>query len=318
MKILVTGAAGYLGSVLVGELLERHSVIAFDDLSCGSDSLVRYAGHACFRFVRGDVRDAMALRDAVRDVDAIVHLAAVVGMPACDKEPDRAKTVNVDATRLLMRMRSKDQRVVFPNTNSGYGTTAPGTVCTEDTPLSPVSLYGRLKAEAEANVLDGENTVSLRLATVFGLSPRMRRDLLVNDFVWRALRDRRIEVYEGAAMRNYCHVRDVARAIRLILPAAVGEIDRKIPDGAYNFGNDELNLSKQDLAQVIGAAISRLVDDGRHAISVFSGAGADPDQRDYMVSSAKLARLGVVAGAGLDEGIRELIAGYRCLPEFYA
>lgn len=305
MNVLVTGAAGYIGSVLTGELLDNgHSVIALDDLSCGTGSLVRYAVNPLFHFRRGDVRSGDDMTAALEGADAIIHLAAVVGMPACDRDPVLARTVNVEATRALMRLRSPSQRVVFPNTNSGYGTTAAGSVCTEETPLTPVSLYGRQKAEAEAIALGGENTVSLRLATVFGISPRMRRDLLVNDFVWRALTKNRLDVYEGAARRNYVHVRDVTRALRRIVT------DETIPSGAYNFGNDEINLSKRDLALKIGDHVMGL--------AVLDGDGADPDKRDYAVSSAKLARAGVAARIDLDEGIRELIAGYRCLPELYA
>lgn len=307
MKVLVTGAAGFVGSVLTGALLDAsHEVVALDDLSCGVASLVGYASRRGFTFIHGDVRSTEDLDPAIRGVDAIMHLAAIVGMPACDRAPALAKAVNVDATRLLMRLRTPDQRVVFPNTNSGYGT-AQGTVCTEETPLAPISIYGRQKAEAERIVLDAPNTVSLRLATVFGMSPRMRRDLLVNDFAWRGLKDRRIDVYEGHAMRNYVHVRDVARAFVWIVDASMGR-RQEIPSGVYNFGNDAINLSKRALAE-------RMLE--HMAAVVVNVAGADPDKRNYVVSSAKLAKAGIVATIGLDEGIRELIAGYRCLPELY-
>ena len=313
MKILVTGAAGYIGSITVGVLLDAgHEVLAFDDLSCGVPSLMGYGGRRRFGFVRGDVRDGATVRAALRTSDAIIHLAAIVGMPACDRDPVRARSVNVEAVRFLMRrLRSKEQRVIFPNTNSGYGM-APGVVCTEETPLAPLSIYARLKAEAEAIVLAEPNTVSLRLATVFGLSPRMRRDLLVNDFVWRALKERRIEVYEGAAMRNYAHVVDVAEAFKVLLH----------PDGqpwgltgVFNFGNDKANLSKKDLAAKVAGHFEL---DGARSVEVVEGYGADPDKRNYIVSSAKLAAAGIKAKYGLDLGIRELIGGYLTCPELYA
>lgn len=306
MKILVTGAAGYIGSVLCGVLLETgHDVVALDDLSCGFASLMGYAHRKGFTFLRGDVRDEATMRSALVKVDAIIPLAAVVGMPACDREPERAKSVNVDAIALLMRLRSKDQRVVFPNTNSGYGSTA-GT-CTEETTLSPISLYGRLKAEAEQLVVAGENAVALRLATVFGLSLRMRRDLLVNDFVWRAMTEKRLVVFEGHAMRNYVHVDDVAHAFRAIATEWPTH-------GVFNYGNDEINLSKWDLAQKVAAHLLA-PRGGGSTVEVLLGRGEDPDKRNYTVSSEKLARHGVRATIGLDEGIDELIAGYRTMPE---
>lgn len=316
MKILVTGAAGYIGSVLVGTLLDAGiGVIALDDLSSGAASLTRYADRSGFEFIRGDVRDEATMRAAITHADSIIPLAALVGMPACDRDPERARTVNVDAIRLLMRLRSKTQRVVFPNTNSGYGST--GILCTEDTPMAPISLYGRLKCEAEKIVLDGHNTVALRLATVFGISPRMRRDLLVNFYVWEAMKKRCIEVHEGFAMRNYVHVRDVAWAFHLLTGDLPGKRDARGRSwlallGAYNFGNDSANLSKWDLARRVAELV------GIPSGHVVNMPGVDPDKRDYIVSSEKLGSAGVRATIRLDDGIKELISGYRCEPDLYA
>lgn len=303
MKILVTGAAGYIGSVLCRSLLGHgHRVVALDDLSCGAASLLDCARFSSFEFIRGNVCEEYVMRGALLGADAIIPLAAVVGMPACDREPLRAQAVNVDAIRMLMRLRSRAQRVVFPNTNSGYGSSP--TPCTEETTLSPISLYGRLKAEAEAIVVAEPNTVALRLATVFGLSPRMRKDLLVNHFVWTAMTTRRLVIYEGHAMRNYVHVEDVAHAFRTIAA------DLKI-EGVFNFGNDAINLSKWDLAQKVAMHV-------RVPVDVELGAGVDPDRRDYVVSSEKLARAGFQAMLGLDRGIDEMIRGYQTLPEIIA
>lgn len=319
MKILVTGAAGYIGSVLVGILLDaNHTVLAFDDLSCGSDSLARYATRARFEFIRGDVCSQRDMEGAVTRADAIIPLAAVVGMKACAAAPMRAYAVNVQAVHLLMRLRSSLQQVVFPNTNSGYGNAevfdadmplgGVVNVCTEETPMEPISLYGRLKCDAERIVLDHENTTVLRLATVFGMSPRMRRDLLVNDFVWQALRPPHLlRIFEGHAMRNYVHVADVAHAFRVILePLRMGEQIQ----GVYNFGNDSINMSKLDLAQTVAHWAGPQV-------QVAEGQGQDPDRRNYVVSSAKMKRAGIWATTGLEEGIRELIQGYRTMPELY-
>lgn len=300
MKVLVTGAAGYIGSVLVGELLARgHLVLAFDNLACGSSSLVRYSRDPSFVFYPGDVRSRSQMEAVLREVDAIIPLAAIVGMPACDKDPIAAQEINLDAIRLLLELRSDSQRVIFPNTNSGYGHREE--VCTEETPLAPISLYGRLKCEAERQVIEKSNTVSVRLATVFGLSPRMRRDLLVNDLVWRAMREGRLGIFEGHAMRNYVHVRDVADAFAMLVSGSI--------TGVYNFGNDACNLSKLDLARKIA-----------HYLRIDVGAtnGEDRDKRNYVVSSAKLSRAGIQARIDLDRGIDELIRGYRCMPELYA
>ena len=307
MRILVTGAAGYVGSVLTADLLSAgHEVTALDDLSSGSSSLALFSSHPAFSFMKADAGDEGALKAALSVVDAVMPLAAVVGMAACDKDPNRARQVNLDAIHLLMRLRSKNQRVVFPTTNSAYGTRVE--VCTEETPIRPLSLYARLKAEAEKIVLDAENTVSLRLATVFGYSPRMRFDLLVNDFVWRLMRERELRIYEPAAMRNFISVHDVSSAFRFMIEwVGWSEVV-----GLFNLGNDAINTSKLDLAQRVASHL--------HVpfAAIRPADGSDADLRNYVVSSEKLSKVGFTAKISLDDGIRELIAAYRAMPMLYS
>src|SRR5687768_14072628 len=218
----------------------------FDNLLHGVHGLYQYCGVPGFDFVFGDVRDERLMKPLIASHDALVPLAAIVGMPACDRDPITAQTTNYDAIALLQRLRSPQQPVIYPCTNSGYGTKSGSMHCTEETPLEPVSLYGRTKVEAERLLLDSGNAVTLRLATVFGVSPRMRLDLLVNDFTFRALRDRVLVLYEPHFKRNYLHIEDVARAFLHTLEnwdAMKGE--------PYNVGLDDANLSKRELAERI-------------------------------------------------------------------
>jgi nucleoside-diphosphate-sugar epimerase len=226
--VLVTGGAGYLGSTLVPELLARgHDVTVLDDFRYDERSLLPCARNRKFRAVRGDVRDERTVGELLKTADAVIPLAAIVGAPACDRTPADAVTINLDAVRLICRLRTKAQRLLFPTTNSGYGTTTGSEFCTEETAQNPVSLYGRTKVDAEAAVLEQQNAVTFRLATVFGVSPRMRLDLLVNDFTYRAVTDRSLVLYEPHFVRNYVAVRDVAA-----LFAAAIERAESLPDGA--------------------------------------------------------------------------------------
>jgi nucleoside-diphosphate-sugar epimerase len=301
-RILVTGGAGYLGSILCEHLLAAgHRVTVLDNLMYGQHSLFHLCAYPAFEFVLGDARDERVLTTLVSEADAIIPLAAVVGAPACDRDPMLATSVNLDAIRLLNRLRSPSQLVVFPTTNSGYGTTSGEIACTEDSLLVPVSLYGRDKVEAEAELLGSPNVVTLRLATVFGMSPRLRLDLLVNHFVYAAVTDGYLVVFEKHFKRNFIHVRDVADCFVHCLDHAGEMIGR-----AYNAGLDEANVSKAELARAIQAQVPRFY-------VHFSEVGTDPDKRNYVVSNERLRKAGFEARRALADGIRELLTGYRML-----
>lgn len=301
-KVLVTGGAGYLGSILVPALLEQgHEVRALDTFRFDQTSLLACCAHPRFEVVRGDCRDESVLRKALVGADWIIPLAAVVGAPACAADQVAARTVNVDALRLLLSLRSARQRVLYPTTNSGYGVGERGKFCTEESPLRPISLYGLTKVEAEKAVLDAGNSVTFRLATVFGAAPRMRLDLLVNDFVYRAIHDRTVVVFEGHAKRNYIHVRDVARAFL----HGMAHFET-MKDQPYNVGLSDANLSKLELC----AEIRRLVP---AFVYLEAPVGEDPDKRDYIVSNEKLERTGFRPAYSLEGGIRELIKAYAML-----
>ena len=303
MRILVTGGAGYLGSVLCERLLAAgHRVTALDALVHGVPSLLHLCASPAFDFVRGDVRDEDLVQRLLRDADAVVPLAAVVGAPACERDPWRAEAVNLDAIRLLLRLRSASQLVVYPNTNSGYGASTGEVFCTEDTPLEPISLYGRTKVEAERAVLAAPNSVTLRLATVFGSSPRLRLDLLVNHFVYAAVSDGYLVIFEKDFKRNFIHVRDVADAFLHCL-----ENGARMAGRAYNAGLDGANLSKGELALEVKKQVPALD-------ITFSEIGSDPDKRNYVVSNQRLREAGFEARRSLETGISELIRAYRLLP----
>ncbi len=301
-KVLVTGGAGYLGSVLVPALLERDwEVTVLDQFVYEQTSLLACCAHPRFRVIRGDCRNEEVVRAALVGADVVIPLAALVGAPACAADETTARTVNRDAVRTLLKLRHPTQRVIFPTTNSGYGIGEPGAACTEDSPLRPISLYGVTKVEAERAVLDAGNCVTFRLATVFGTAPRMRIDLLVNDFVYRAVHDRTVVVFEGHAKRNYIHIRDVTRAFL----HALDHFDR-MRDRAYNVGLSDANLSKLELCARIRQHLPQFV---------YSEAavGEDPDKRDYVVSNERIERTGFRPAYSLDDGIRELIRGYAML-----
>lgn len=302
MKVLVTGGAGYLGSVLSEHLLDAgHAVTCLDNLSLGQSGPFHLCESPRFDFVRGDARDEALLGRLLRTVDAIIPLACLVGAPACDRDPWTARAVNLDAVRLLNRLRSREQLVIFPTTNSGYGTKSGDTFCTEETPLEPISLYGQTKVAAEAELLSSPNAITLRLATVFGMSPRPRLDLLVNHFVHAAVTEGFVVIFEKHFKRNYIHIRDVADAFLHCLTHHPQMIGRP-----FNAGLDDANLSKEELAQKIKAHVPSFY-------IHFSEVGSDPDKRNYIVSNQRLREAGFAARRSLDEGIVELLKGYRMM-----
>ncbi len=300
--ILVTGGAGYLGSILCEHLLHAgYRVTVMDSLLYGQNSLFHFCADPHFDFICGDVRDEEALKPLIKKADVLIPLAAVVGAPACQRDPWLARSVNLDAIRLLNRLRSPRQLVIFPNTNSGYGVSSGETFCTEDTPLKPISLYGQTKVEAEQILLQSSNAITLRLATVFGMSPRLRLDLLVNHFVYSALKERYLVIFEKDFKRNYVHIRDVAECFVHCLEHAL-----QMTGKPFNLGLDAANLSKAELAQKVKTFVP---DFYIHYAEV----GRDPDQRNYIVSNERLRKAGFAARRSLDEGIQELIKGYRMM-----
>lgn len=300
MKILVTGGAGYIGSILVPTLLAQgHEVTVIDNFIYQQNSLLDCCNYPSLEIVRGDVRDEELLKDTLKTADVIFPLACLVGAPLCKKDPWAAEAVNLGAIKTILKHRSKSQRIIFPTTNSGYGVGEAGVFCTEETPLRPISLYGKLKVEAEKMILDGGNSLTYRLATVFGISPRMRLDLLVNDFTYRAVKDRFIVLFEAHFKRNYIHVRDVAQAFLLGLKQF-----EQMKGQAYNVGLSEANLSKLELCE----EIKKNVPDFHFTISEI---GEDQDKRNYIVSNEKIEKLGFKPQVGLQAGLKELVKGYK-------
>ena len=301
-RVLVTGGAGYIGSILVPALLaEGCQVTVIDSLLFRQASLLDVCAHPAFAFIRADARDASLVARELGKHDVVIPLAALVGAPACDRNPITATTLNLDAVRTIADGVSADQLVVYPTTNSGYGVGQGGIYCDEQTPLRPISLYGRTKVEAEQMLLDTGRAVTLRLATVFGASPRMRMDLLVNDFVYRALTDRAIVLFDADFKRNYIHVRDVANAFVF----TIAQADR-MRGQPYNVGLSDANLSKRELCDEIKKQLPRLE-------VLEAPIGEDPDKRNYIVSNAKIEALGWRPSYSLQQGIEELIKAYQIL-----
>ncbi len=300
LNVLVNGGAGYLGSILCQRLLDAgHRVSVLDKLLYGPANLFHLSASESFDFTQGDARDEGTIKRLLKDAEVIIPLAAIVGAPACDRDPWIATSTNYQAVAMLNRLRSPRQLVIYPNTNSGYGTKSGALFCTEETPLDPISLYGVDKVNAERELLASPNAIALRLATVFGASPRMRIDLLVNHFVYAAVTDGFVVIFEKDFKRNYIHIRDVADCF-------VHAIDNapKMTGRAFNAGLDDANLSKAELAEKIKQYVPKFY-------IHYGEVGADPDKRNYIVSNQRLREAGFEAGRSLDFGIQELLKTYR-------
>lgn len=300
MQIFVTGGAGYIGSRLVPKLLAQgHQVSVLDRFLYGQTSLLDSCHHPALQLIRGDVRDASVMAPLLKKADVIIPLACLTGAPACAQDPLAAQSVNYDAIDWILKKRSLAQKIIFPTTNSGYGVGEKDIFCDETTPLRPLSLYGKLKVQIEEEILAKGEAVTFRLATVFGASPRMRLDLLVNDFVYRALTDRFIVLFEGHFKRNYLSIHDATEAFVF----AINHFEA-LKNEPYNVGLDDANLSKIELCQLIQKAVPQFY---------FTEAplGKDPDQRNYIISNEKIGRKGFRAQTSLISGIQELLKAYE-------
>ena len=301
-RVLITGGAGYLGSSMVSHFINDFEVTVVDRLLYDRTSLLQHITHPNFKFIKGDVRDERLMKQLVSKSDVILPLAALVGFPLCDRMPHEAVEVNRDACKMIADLKERDQIVIYPCTNSGYGSVDGSKLCTEDTPMKPITLYGQTKVEAEEIFRSTQGCTTLRLATVFGPSPRMRTDLLVNSFVLKALRERALILYEDAYMRNYIHIQDICRAFRFI-------VDRwdECSDQTFNVGNDALNCTKRQLAEQVAALVPCSI----YVTEKIS----DPDQRDYIVSSQRFYDRGFVCKNDLSLGVKQLQVAYSLLDE---
>ena len=302
MKILVTGGAGYIGSVLTPELLRNgHEVTVVDNFMYEQNSLAHVCYLPSLEIVRGDVRSRETMKSVLANQDVIIPLAAYVGAPLCASDPVGARTVNKEAIAMMLELLSPDQLILMPTTNSAYGSGDKNNFCTEDSTLNPISQYAIDKVAVEKMLMQHENAISFRLATVFGMSPRMRIDLLVNDFVYRAVHDKFVVLFESHFKRNYVHIRDVVRVFIHAL-----DNSSRMKGNIYNVGLSDANVSKRELCERIAKYVSDFT-------FLEAPIGKDPDQRNYIVSNAKIEATGFATTSSLDDGIKELIKGYTML-----
>lgn len=301
-KILITGGAGYIGSILVPALLQKnHSVTVIDNFMYSQSSLLDVCNNKNLKIIRGDTRDKLLMEREIKTADIIIPLACLTGAPLCAQKPQEAQSIILDAVKIIVGASSPSQMILYPTTNSGYGIGEKDIYCTEETSLKPITLYGRLKVDAEKTILESGKGITFRLATAFGISPRMRLDLLVNDFVYRAVNDRYIVLFEAHFKRNYIHVRDVARAF-------IHGIKNfnTMKNQTYNVGLSDANLSKWELCEEIKKQLPNFY-------FVEATIGKDPDQRNYIVSNEKIEKTGFHPNVSLQNGITELIKGFQII-----
>ncbi len=302
MKILITGGAGYIGSMLVPELINSdYEVTVIDNFMFKQSSLNHLCSSKKFKIINGDIRNKELMKDLITKNDIIIPLAAIVGAPLCNKDPFSAQSINSDAIKDMLKIVSKNQYILMPTTNSAYGTGDKNNFCDENSVLRPISKYAVDKVEIEKILMTRENSISYRLATVFGMSPRMRIDLLVNDFTYRAFHDSSLIIFEGHFKRNYIHVRDVVRAFM----HAINNIE-KMKSEIYNVGLSNANLSKIELCEEIKKQIPNFT-------YVEEKLKKDPDQRNYIVSNEKIENTGFKPLFSLEDGIKELIKGFSMI-----
>ena len=301
-NILVTGGAGYLGSTMVPALLAKgHNVTVIDNFMYGEPSLNHLCHNPRFNVYKGDIRIKSDVAPLLNQADIIIPLGALVGAPICKQDPIGATTTNVDAIKMMLDVLDKDQLVIMPTTNSAYGSGDENNYCTEESPLNPISKYAVDKVEVEKALMEHGNFISYRLATVFGMSPRMRIDLLVNDFVYRAFYDGFVVLFESHFKRNYIHVRDVSRAFN----HAINNHD-VMKQEIYNVGLSSANVSKRELCEIIKQKVPNFT-------IMEAEIGVDPDQRNYIVSNDKLESTGYTPKYLLEFGVSELIKGFSML-----
>lgn len=299
MKILITGGAGYVGTSLIPQLLKKnYKVRVFDNLMYKGNQLLPFFKNKNFEFQKGDIRDLNAVKNSIKSQDVIIHLAAIVGYPACRKNPRLAEEVNIDGTKNLISATSNNQLIIYASTGSNYG--AIDDVCTEDTPLKPLSLYGQTKTLAETLLLEKRKPIVYRFATGFGVSPRMRLDLLINDFTYKALTEGYLVVYEKNFKRTFIHVRDMARAFLFALKNI-----EEMRNNIYNVGSETMNYSKADICEILKEKINLHIH--------YAGVGKDADKRNYVVSYKKMNNLGYKTTITVEEGIDELIFAFKVL-----
>ena len=294
-KILITGAAGYIGSMLCTELVSKgYEVTAVDKLKYDKNSLCHLFFKKNFKFIKEDVTKPRVIKEIIKNKDFIIPLAGLVGAPLCEKRKKEAVKINVDAIKKLMKFIKKNQKLIYPTSNSGYGIGEKTKFCDENSPLNPISLYGRTKAQAEKIIMQHQNFVAFRLATVFGYSYRMRTDLIVNNFVEKAVKTKRLDIFEPKFRRNFIHIKDIVRAFIFAI-----ENFKKIKNNVYNLGLSSANITKIQLAKKIKKEL-------KNTKIVINKSMADPDKRDYFVSNKKIEKTGYKATITLEEGISEL------------